>query len=513
MNTFTDMRAPLSHLEDRLEDVDTEFFLENEPIKSTFVNASNVGEAMDRLAKVENFEDQYTSLALSAIVKYEMPITRYHNDTTTISFYGEYDIDKMELSEEEKETLLHIEKGYNKDNRPGSNQVVVGQVTNEYGIPMVSKTLDGATSDVKWNRMAIEYVQQLQSSGFKQGVFVADSKLMTEEDITTMNNPDSPIQFVSRCPANFNEKLESRMIFKAYENGQWQEMGTYGKGKDATGYKGISFIEEVYGTPTRLLVLESDTLKHSAEAAFLKKEAELKSLIESLEKTKWACQEDAENEKNRFLTKKTLAYFDCDIQIEKQVTEKWPRGRRGPKTKPQLEESYHLHVAAVSKNETICRDFMYTESCIVLISNVIEGMNDDELIKTYKGQHIVENSFRALKSPQLASVIYLKKPGRVKVLTMLLTFSLLVRALIQYRLRVGLKDYTEKNPQVVLRAGWGGRILERPTFKLFYEHAVNCYFERISWNEYRFEWPTVETRVRVEPLLMLLGLSLKQLIE
>lgn len=55
----------------------------------------------------------------------------------------------------------------------------------------------------------------------------------------------------------------------------------------------------------------------------------------------------------------------------------------------------------------------------------------------------------------MASVIYLKNPDRIKGLSVLLTLSLLVRAILQYRLRDGLKEYEEMNPGEKLCAGWG----------------------------------------------------------
>ena len=149
----------------------------------------------------------------------------------------------------------------------------------------------------------------------------------------------------------------------------------------------------------------------------------------------------------------------------------------------------------------------------MLISNVTDDMSDEELIRTYEGQQVVENSFRMLKEPQLASVIYLKSPERIKVLNMLLTFSLLLRALIQYRLREGLKAFEEEHPDAKIPAGWGGRPLKAPTFKLLYEHSVNCFFEREALGRYSFAWPSAETRTRVESLLKLMGLSLADVIQ
>ena len=91
----------------------------------------------------------------------------------------------------------------------------------------------------------------------QQGVFIADSKLMCQQHLKTMMNPEKPIRFVSRCPANFSGKLEERVIQKAYEKNAFEKIGTLGSGKNAAVYEVCEFIEEVYGFPLRLLVVKS----------------------------------------------------------------------------------------------------------------------------------------------------------------------------------------------------------------------------------------------------------------
>ena len=176
---------------------------------------------------------------------------------------------------------------------------------------------------------------------------------------------------------------------------------------------------------------------------------------------------------------------NCPVQNYTNAHGSWKRKqkRNGPEGagKPaqflNIEEKYRLRAKAISQKEKEAEYDLRKNSRIVLISNVGEEVaGNRKLPQTYKGQQVVENSFRELKSPSMASVIYLKNPERIQALSMLLSFALLVRAIIQYRMREGLKKFKEKHPGEVLRAGWGGRNLERPTYKLLYEHSANCYF-------------------------------------
>jgi len=512
LSTFTDIRIPLTHLEDRFEGIDVRFFLSSAS-KSETVNSFNAGRALERIGQSDP-EKMYQVMALSAIKQAGIPTERLHADTTTVFFYGEYDIEKLDLTDEEKKELLQIEHGYNKDGRPECKQVVIGQIVNEEGIPVFQKIQNGSTPDVVWNDRAINYLKEIQEKGFQYGVFVADSKLVTHDLVTSMNDTKSRIPFVSRCPSNFEGKLEERCILRAYREQSWKDMGKFNYGKEAAFYRGCCFKEEVCGTPMRLLVLESSLLKKKAAASLEKRRQELVPEIRKVEKKVFLCQADAEEEIRRFEGLPCSKLFQCQFHVEKEVREKWPRGRRKAGAVPKIEEKYHLKSGEISVKEKEWDEYMQKASCIVLISNVgEEEQGDMELVQIYKGQQVVENSFRELKSPSMASVIYLKNPERIKALSMLLSLSLLIRAIIQYRMRKGLKEFNNENPGVKLRAGWGGRPLEKPTYRLLYEHSVNCYFEREDEGVYSYAWSSAETRERVETLLNLMKITLNDLIE
>lgn len=518
LTTFTDIRSPLTHITEKLSSADLSYLIGHEAEYSS-PNAFNVGRALDRIGE-SDYNQAYETMALTALQTYNIPSERNHSDTTTISFYGEYDVEAMNLTEEEAAELeeiekLQIEKGYNKDGRPGCNQVVIGQIVNEHGIPLTNRAMDGSTSDVEWNKKALDYLDEMKRNGFKQGIYVADSKTVDNKLIRRMNEETNRISFVSRCPASFSNKLESRMITQAYLTDNWEGLGQVGKGKKASEYRCISFTEEVCDSQMRLLVLESSALVAKAEIALLKERESLNPLINKLEKQEFACQKDAETAYRNFTKQSSMKLFDSTVTIVQNRQERWPRGRRNKKTLPQITETYQIHIQGITRNEEACRNYLRNKSCIVLISNLtdMETATNLELLKTYKGQHVVENSFRQLKTPSLASVIYLKNPVRIEALTMLLSFSLLVRAVIQYRMREGLKKHEVENPGEPIYAGWAGRPLKSPTYKLFYEHSINCRFEHTDQDEYCLTWPDIETERYVTSLLALMGLTLDNLLQ
>lgn len=509
--TFTDMRAPLVHVSSRFTGLDTEYLF-GDGISSEDINEYNIGQMLDRLSE-QNCNELYRSLALTVVTLYQIVVSRLHADTTTVSFYGEYDFDLSQLSEAEQAEVLAIDRGYNKDGRPLCNQVVVGQIVNEDGIVLASDVMAGHTSDIDWNRRAIEYIRAIQQGIAQTGVFVADSKLVCEEHFRNLMQPESRIEFVSRCPANFANKLESRLIQMAYAQGNWQDLGSYHEGKSASSYQAIGFTETVFDYPTRLLVLRSSALAGKVDQQIEKERLVAAELAAELEKKTFKCLPDVQEEWQRFNQNKKTRLFTCSYEVLTQSEEKWPRGRRGPDTQPiGTETTYRIKVTEISENPATAGIFRQTESCFVIISNVGDTINDRQLLGIYKGQQVVENSFQLLKEPCLASVIYLKNENRIRALTMLLSLSLLVRSILQYRMRQGLKTYTDQNPKKPLKAGWGHKKLEVPTFKMLFEYCRNNYYLRTGPEDYSFNFHSADNEFLVTTLLSLMNLTVADLI-
>ncbi len=392
--------------------------------------------------------------------------------------------------------------------------MVVGQIVNEDGIVLASDVMDGSTSDIDWNRRAIEYAREIQQSLSTTGVFVADSKLICAEHFKNLMDPERRVQFVSRCPANFASKLESRLIEKAYSKNEWQALGQYGGGRKASQYESIAFTEEVYGYPCRLLVVRSSSLVEKVELQIEKARLLAAEVILDLEKKTFKCQSDALAEWQRFLKLKACRLFTFEREIIEETVEKWPRGRRRPDAKPiSVETSYSIKVTAMAEHPVRAKAFRRNESCFVLIGNLDESVCDQAFLGIYKGQQIVENSFMILKKPCLASGIYLKNENRIRALTMILSLALMVRAILQYRMRQGLAEYQKENPGKVLKAGWGTKKLQAPSFQLLFEYSRNLYYLKTGQDEYEFNFDSDENEVRLTILLGLMDLTVSDLID
>jgi len=146
------------------------------------------------------------------------------------------------------------------------------------------------------------------------------------------------------------------------------------------------------------------------------------------------------------------------------------------------------------------------------ITNVSpQECNPQEILGIYKNQMVVEMDFRLLKEPCIASVIYLKTPGRVQSLAMLLHVALLVRAMIQYKLRKGIEEYpAEKLPRV----GRGGRKLQKNiTTRFFIEEMRHQGFIEDDVGAYKLIFINPFHHLQTTTFLELMGLTVEELIE
>lgn len=502
---MSDLRVPLYQLGDRLKDVDLSYLYDG-AITAEDINQYNMGEMLERLGAVHP-EKIYEKIALTALTTYHIEVERLHADTTSLSFWGAYE------GTGENEGEVRIVRGYNKDGRPNCNQIVVGQITNENGIVLEARVMNGNTSDSEWNGYAIEHVKQIQQTLKTGAPLIADSKLICQEHVKTLLAEN--IRFISRCPANYNQKLAARMIRQAYQpDSAWQDLGTFGQGKNASRYQGQLFQEQIEDKTVQLLVLQSSSLAEKAEESLIQEQNELLTQARVLQKKVFYCEADVDEELKRFRKDARLVRYTDTWETAVSTIEHWPRGRRAKNSQPTSTTSqYQLVFKALTPQADAIRQYREDNSCLVLIAYVPESYGARDILAAYKGQQEVENSFRLLKTPAVASVIYLENEQRIMGLTMLLHVALLIRALIQYRMRKGYAAWLDEHPGQHLAIGWANQKPKSLTYKMFFDHSRGIYYLWETNGSFTLSYASQENFDKIDSYLSLMGLGLQDLLE
>src|SRR5215207_1344801 len=119
----------------------------------------------------------FQGLALAVCAQEGIDLRFNHLDTTSFALHGEYVPD----SDEQAITITH---GYSKDHRPDLKQAVLElMVSQDGGIPLVSKSWDGNASDTEiFQERAQALIETLKNSPNPR-YLIADAKLYCEANV------------------------------------------------------------------------------------------------------------------------------------------------------------------------------------------------------------------------------------------------------------------------------------------------------------------------------------------
>src|SRR6266481_3464057 len=147
-------------------------------VKAEMFNRFKLGRSLDEV-HAYGCDLLFSELALAVCVQESIEQRFNHLDTTSFSLSGDY-------VPESDEQAIRITHGYSKDHPPDLKQAVLElMVSQDGGIPLVSKSWDGNTSDTQIFKERAEALMTAVASSSTPRYLVADAKLYTEDTATT----------------------------------------------------------------------------------------------------------------------------------------------------------------------------------------------------------------------------------------------------------------------------------------------------------------------------------------
>jgi transposase len=491
-------RSPLFRLPQAFAKLDTELLL-GEVISPEKLNDDAVGRALDRIFEVGTGK-VLSAVALRAVKLFDLDTTHVHHDTTSRTVYGDYDL----YGEESHDQPFVITFGFSKDHRPDLKQLVHSLLCVDAGIPIYSTCENGNLSDKVANRNLIPtMVERMAELGQDNFLYVADSALITPDNLALMDDWKSGFRFVSRLPASYKEC--SKAIAKAVKQESWHDLGTLSeepstpKRKPAH-YHGFETMVDLNGVWHRALVIHSDAYDERRtkrlDRTLEQDRTEVERIASEQEKIEYACLADAQAAVLR-LSKGRFHELFGQVEEKPIYTTGRPKAD-GARTVKRT--TYRLKISLKPREEAIARA-RKEAGCFVLITNepeeAVEGLGSKELLRAYQDQHSVEQNFGFLKDPVIVNALFLKSPRRIEALGLILVLALMVWRLMERTMRISLK---ESGAKVM---GWNKKQTTRPTSFMMTTKFVSVIVIR-----------TAERRFLAEPLdpiqeryLQLLGLS------
>ena len=373
----------------------------------------------------------YSEIALAVCAHEGIDLRFNHLDTTSFSLTGEYVPDTDEQA-------IVITHGYSKDHRPDLKQAVLElMVSQDGGVPFVSQSWDGNTSDTKIFQERAQVLMATFKTTSSPRYLVADSKLYNEDNAANLHS----LGFITRIPNTL--KLVSQVITDALRGDTWHRVN------DTTRYQRVELCH--YGMAQRWLVVSSEAALQRAEATVSKAQQREYEAIEKqlfhLQAQRFETPEAAQAALDALATSWTYHQVASSSLIEhKRYAGK---GRPTPTT-PITALKWQIHGDARPDDEQIgyCKQ---CKACFVVGTNVdARQLSDADVIQAYKGQAQAEGGFRFLKDPLFfVSSLFVKKPSRIQGLLMVMTLALLVYSVAQRRLRQQLARHHETVPNQI----------------------------------------------------------------
>ncbi len=389
----------------------------------------------------------FSELALAVCAREGIEQRFHHLDTTSFALSGDY----VPESDEQAIRLTH---GYSKDHRPDLKQAVLELlVSQDGGVPLVSKSWDGNASDTQIFQERAQALMKAFASASRPCYLVADAKLYTEETAATL----AKLGFITRIPRTI--KLVSQVITQVLKRDLWQRLELCH-----------------YGMAQRWLVVSSQAARERAEASVTKAQQREREAIEKqlfhLQAKRFETPEAA----HAALAALAKSWRYHQVDTAHVIEHKHYAGKGRPtSTSPIQSIEWQMCAQARPDQERIA--FRQQQgACFVIGTNIDRSqLSDPEVMQAYKAQAQAEAGFRFLKDPLFfVSSLFVKKPCRIQGLLMVMTLALLVYSVTQRRLRHHLARQNETLPNQI------NQPTERPTLRWVFQLLEGIHRVRVT---------------------------------
>jgi transposase len=398
-----------------------------EGICAEMFNRFKLGRTLDE-ADASGCDLWFQELALPVCAQEGIDLRFNHLDTTSFSLSGAY----VPESDEPAITITH---GYSRDHRPDLKQAVLALlVSQDGGVPCVSKSWDGNTSDIAVFQERAQALLAAFTNAPSPRYLIADSKLYHEDQASNLQ----PLGFITRIPNTLG--AVSQVIAQALTWDTWHHLD------DTTRYQCLELCH--YGMAQRWLVVYAQAALERAEATVIKakqreEEAIAKHLfhLQATRCTTAAVAHDA-------LTALAKRWTCHQVASYHLIEHKRSAGTGRPTPRPPLKAIAWPIQARVRPDQEAMEPPKHVKDCCVLGTHMrASEVRDAEVGAAYKGQSCVEGGLRFLKDPLFfVSSLFVKKPSRIEGLLMVMPLALLVYSVTQRRMRQQLARHNETVP-------------------------------------------------------------------
>jgi transposase len=405
------------------------------------LNDDRIGRCLDRL-----FDGDRSTLLLDVVRRvvkdFGINLDELHNDSTTVTFFGEYRDWSVERRLRAKPTQA-ITYGHNKDHRPDLKQLLFLLTTTADGVvPVHFDTLSGNTTDDRTHQDTWRILCGLR--GGPDFLYVGDCKLATAENMNFIQERGG--RFVSVLPRTRREDRDFRGDFDPAQ-AKWYPIANSSKNPVRDKKAKEDCVRALQPARTtsegfRLLWVHSSRKQEQDQMTRWSRIESALTHLEELRKrlasprTRYRTREVVERALDAVRLRDEGIHRFLTVQIEEIEEEEYKQARPG---RPNDHTPYRRVVRKrfdlrfeVNRQELV--DAARTDGFFPLVTND-DALTPEAVYQAYKRQPRLEKRFSQFKSQFHVAPVFLKNGGRIEALLCLYFFALLVESLIEREIR------------------------------------------------------------------------------
>jgi transposase len=395
-----------------------------------------VGRALDQLFDCDR-ASLLTELALRAIKEFGVDCSQLHNDSTSITLYGDY----LQADGRERggQPTAAAARGHNKEHRSDLKQLLlILTVSADGAVPLAHRLADGNLTD---DQTHIETWDGLCALvGRHDFLYVADSKLCTRDQMGHVDRRGG--RFVTVLPRSRSEDGRLRE-WMSTTTPDWVEA----ERRSAKRKGSPDLVWQVCPAPFptaegyRITWVHSSSKQHRDETARTERIDRARSALAELSerlagpRARVTTRVAAEEAAAALLTTSGAERW-VTVTVSETIEERYrqeKRGRPGNDTRYRKIQKTRFALEVSVDAEQVRYDAA-SDGCFPLTSND-HNLTDTDVLTAYRYQPNLEKRHHELKSVQDAAPVTLKSPFRIEALFACQFIALLTNCLIEREVR------------------------------------------------------------------------------
>jgi len=407
---------------------------------ASVLNDDRVGRSLDALFDADR-ASLLTTVVLRVIDRFAVDLSQLHNDSTTVSVYGEY---SAERSRRKGKPSIALTFGHNKDHRPDLKQLLFTlTVSRDGAVPIHYKSYDGNTTDDSTHIQTWEALRRI--TGQSEFIYVADSKLCSRTQMDHIVKEGG--RFICVLPESRRECSWFKEWFRSHSIA-WEELlrrpnhrRPQGAEHIYWGYESPMGSQEGYRIIWILSSQKQEQDARNRQRKIEKTISALDALKQKVGTRKWKTKEQIETAVQAILQKhQSESWFEWKMVVNREETYKQKRrGRPGKNTEYIKLSKNKWSFEAMPNGPGIHYDAQ-TDGMFPLITNIeARHLSMREVLQKYKFQPYIEKRHQQFKSVFEAAPVFLKRAHRIEALMFVYFLVLLLNALIEREVRLAMR--------------------------------------------------------------------------